>query len=560
MNKPHLKLRAYLVLSALAIILSAINLYLAKTWDVFGSPALFAMAILLQLILALTFIHSLVVILWKPLQIVGSILVSAWDGIQKNSYIRTILRSKSPVVSWLRRRFDIASPTGPGLTVAIAIALAWLMGFAGITRQVLLKEVLTRIDTRVINLVPSTRPSAQTSFFSIITFLANWQTMIVLTALFGWVLWRCGQKYLAALLPAVFVAEELIATLLKHLVGRTRPENYLSLIHESSASFPSGHALRATLLYGLLAYFLYKSLQSTLARLVIAATYLTVVFLVGLSRIYLGVHYPSDVLASVLFGGFLLTIIIACLELSARYQLWGQRTAIVPARKLLFVPLAIAVFSIILAPIFIRPTVSLATPGYRMLAALNEQTTSQLPLYSETLTGAHMEPIGFIYVGYEDQIKQRYEQAGWTKADPSTLFNTLRAVAVGFQGGQYLSAPVTPSYLLAKPQDLAFEKPTASNTLRQRHHTRIWRTDFALPDGRPIWVATASFDEGIEFAGPARLPTHHIDPNVDAERSYIAGSLGAQDSEFLQVVAPELGQNASGDRFFTDGRAVVVRL
>ena len=73
-------------------------------------------------------------------------------------------------------------------------------------------------------------------------------------------------------------------------------------------------------------------------------------------------------------------------------------------------------------------------------------------------------------------------------------------------------------------------------------------------------MATASFDEGIEFAGAAKLPTHHIDPDIDAERSYIIGSLRAGNAPFLQVVKPELGQNASGDAFFTDGRAVVISL
>ncbi len=128
-----------------------------------------------------------------------------------------------------------------------------------------------------------------------------------------------------------------------------------------------------------------------------------------------------------------------------------------------------------------------------------------------------------------------------------------------FQNRQYLNAPVTPSYLNAKPQDLAFQKPTDANTLKQRHHTRVWRTDYVLPDGRPIWVATASLDDGVKFAGPAKLPTHHIDPNIDAERSFIAQSLGVP-SDLIQVVNSQLGRNASGDPFYTDGKAIIINL
>ena len=170
-----------------------------------------------------------------------------------------------------------------------------------------------------------------------------------------------------------------------------------------------------------------------------------------------------------------------------------------------------------------------------------------------------MEPINFIYVGSEEQILKAFHSHGWYRADPSTLSNTLKALAVGFQSRQYLTAPVTPSYLNFKPENLAFEQSTAMHSLKQRHHTRLWKTDYVVPGGAPIWVATASFDEGVEFVGPARLPTHHIDPNIDSERSYIINSLGLK-KNLLNVVPPQLGKNAGGDGFFTDGKAELVRL
>ena len=170
-----------------------------------------------------------------------------------------------------------------------------------------------------------------------------------------------------------------------------------------------------------------------------------------------------------------------------------------------------------------------------------------------------MEPINFIYVGNEAQIVGIFTKHGWYRADKSTVSNTLKAIAVGFQGKQYLTAPVTPSYLNYQPESLAFQHPTATHSLKQRHHTRIWRTNYALSDGRQIWVATASFDQGIEFVGAARLPTHHIDPNIDGERGFIINSLNIA-TNFVAVVLPQLGKNASGDSFFTDGKAELVYL
>ena len=119
---------------------------------------------------------------------------------------------------------------------------------------------------------------------------------------------------------------------------------------------------------------------------------------------------------------------------------------------------------------------------------------------------------------------------------------------------------MTTSDLAAKPEERAFQKPTQTKTWRQRHHTRLSRTNYKLTDGRQIWVATASFDEGIEFAGAAKLPTHHIDPDIDAERAYIAHSLGLEGVIYLQVVKPQAGTNASGDIFFTDGKALLISL
>ncbi len=75
-----------------------------------------------------------------------------------------------------------------------------------------------------------------------------------------------------------------------------------------------------------------------------------------------------------------------------------------------------------------------------------------------------------------------------------------------------------------------------------------------------MWVATASFDRGIGLGAATGLPTHHIDPNVDAERAYILQSLKVAQPHLVQVVEAQQGYNTAGDGFFTDGRAAVLNL
>jgi membrane-associated phospholipid phosphatase len=536
------------------------NVYLVSTVDDFASPLLFALGLVIELLLLVIFAYSFVRSLKQPLHILASVLLSAWGGMLTNPYVKRVSESKNLAKSWLKARLDRKNPFGLLLTFGVVVSLDFFINFVGILREVETHGPITRIDTRVINLMPSIRTPLQTSFFRFITFTANYEIILLLVVLVGAILWRKRQAMLAGAFVAAVIAEEIVAYALKHLVGRMRPSPSFSDYQANSFSFPSGHVLRASVLFGFLSYLLYRSVKSSLLRLGIILGYILSVALVALSRVYLGVHFPSDVLASVLMGAALLTLIITGIEITIRYQLWGQSLKNVTNRLLGVVPIVVVLVSIVTSPILIHLTPVASKPAFTIIETLNDVTVKTLPLYSETLTGKTMEPINFIYIGSEQQIARLFLSHGWYKADPSTLSNTLKALSVGFQGHQYLNAPVTPSYLAAKPENLAFQRPTKSNSLRQRHHTRLWRTAYKLADGREIWVATASFDEGIEFAGPAKLPTHHIDPNIDAERAYIANSLGLTDLVYLHVVNPQAGTNASGDTFFTDGKALMINL
>jgi membrane-associated phospholipid phosphatase len=560
MKKIGRKTIIHCIVAIIAFILIITNVYFVKSEDVFGSPLLFAFGLLNEIILIVVFAYSLVRALKTPLNILGTILVSAWEGILTNPYVKRISKNETPLYRWLNARFDHKNPFGWVLTFGVAISFLFFNSFSGILRNLWFHDPLTRIDTRVVNLMPSIRTPLQTSFFRFITFTSNTETILLLVLLSGVILWRNRQRVMAGLFVLVFIGEEGIAYLLKHSVDRIRTAPSFSHYPADSFSFISGHVLRATILFGLLSYLLFRSFKSSIVRLGIVVGYILSVALIALSRVYLGVHYPSGVLASFQIGASLLTLIITGIEITIRFEIWGQNLKSYTNKLLGIVPIVIILISILAGPALIHLSPVAAEPRLTILDSLNKITVKKLPLFSETLSGKTMEPINFIYLGSAQQIEQAFLSHGWFKADPSTLSNLLKALSVGLQGHQYLNAPVTPSYLAAKPENLAFQQPTKSNTLRQRHHTRLWRTDFRLADGKEIWVATASFDEGIEFAGPAKLPTHHIDPNIDAERTYIATSLNLKVLSELQVVKPQAGKNAAGDIFFTDGRALLTSL
>ncbi len=101
-------------------------------------------------------------------------------------------------------------------------------------------------------------------------------------------------------------------------------------------------------------------------------------------------------------------------------------------------------------------------------------------------------------------------------------------------------------------------------TFAERHHIRLWTTTVATSAGQPVWLATASFDQGFELAPSTGLPTHQIAPDIDAERTFVATSLQGTglvtSNQAIQLVLPESGRNFDGDPFHTDGIALILQI
>jgi hypothetical protein len=123
------------------------------------------------------------------------------------------------------------------------------------------------------------------------------------------------------------------------------------------------------------------------------------------------------------------------------------------------------------------------------------------------------------------------------------------------------NAPVSTLYLWGRPQNLAFEQ-TVGTSARQRHHVRFWHSDELGEDGRPLWVGSVTFDQSVGFSHLTGQITHHIAPDLDAERDRLMAELKAagQLQTIYQVtgVGPTLnGRNAEGDWYFTDGELTI---
>ena len=124
-------------------------------------------------------------------------------------------------------------------------------------------------------------------------------------------------------------------------------------------------------------------------------------------------------------------------------------------------------------------------------------------------------------------------------------------------------APVSNLFLFGRRQDLAFEQPMPGGP-GKRHHVRFWRWD-KLYEGRPAWFGAATFDRSVGFSHTTGQVTHHIAPDVDAERDRLATELQqagvVQAVDYMDGFHAELeGRNGGGDPWHTDGRLAIVTL
>ena len=157
-----------------------------------------------------------------------------------------------------------------------------------------------------------------------ITALGTGMVVIAIVCVSGLFLVLTKHKYSALLLLVATVGGMMLDTVLKLQFGRPRPQIFTWGTHASMSSFPSGHAMSATIVYTTVAYLaarLQKRLWARWATMLVAAA---IIVMIAISRMYLGVHYPSDVLAGAIVG---LSWAAFCMATLEAIQRLGQRRA-----------------------------------------------------------------------------------------------------------------------------------------------------------------------------------------------------------------------------------------
>ena len=199
-------------------------------------------------------------------------------------------QSSADIVPTAERRLIL------GAFRSLFVAVIALALFGWIAEEVLEADTL-RFDFAVRNAIHSQSFPLATTWMLRITRLGNWYVILPAAVLLAVFLVIKHRSHEARLLAVAMVGAVILDTVLKLTFQRVRPAPYFGLDAPRTYSFPSGHALITFCFVGFLAGVITLHLDAKWLRATVWALAAVVIILVGLSRVYLGVHYPSDVIA-----------------------------------------------------------------------------------------------------------------------------------------------------------------------------------------------------------------------------------------------------------------------
>lgn len=220
----------------------------------------------------------------------------------------------------MRARLAAEGVFGLHLTIGALVLLAagWLFG--GIAEDVVTADAITTFDVQVAHWFHAHATLQLTRLMLFVTHLHDPAAMLAWCTLLGLFLaWKKQWYWLLALAVCV-PGGMLLNVLMKYAFQRARPSFGDPILTLTTYSFPSGHAAGSTLFYGFAAAYLMSMVRPWYWRAAIGLSAALLIALVGLSRLYLGVHYLSDVLAAICEGAAWLALCITAVGTLHRHR------------------------------------------------------------------------------------------------------------------------------------------------------------------------------------------------------------------------------------------------
>lgn len=372
---------------------------------------------------------------------------------------------------------DPQQPEAKGLSIlAVALTLSALILFF-IFQQFTVGPLMARLDYSTYQMLQGLRTQWGDHIMIVISQLGDTTMQVTLaTVLALWLIirrhWLAAAHWLAA---GVFAW--VISWILKQSLQIPRPSGLENIMYNGAQnfSFPSSHTVVATCLYGFMAVLIAKELPQRW-RLVSYAIALLAIISIGVSRLYLGAHWLSDVLGGLLLG--LIWVVIIGIAFRRHYA------APIPLSGLIGIPLAVL---LTFGSWYVVSTHDENIQRYAQKFEIEKTTVShwhenhwqQLPAYRVDSRGLEKQPLNLQWATDLEEIKQHLEELGWQSPIELSMQSAM----------QWLKPNAKLVELPHLPLNHNGRHPALVMTLPEHELiVRLWTADLALENNQQVWV------------------------------------------------------------------------
>ncbi len=262
--------------------------------------------------------HKLLPVIHKRvLPFIRSMGGSFKEVFSKNHDIISLTDKYPRLFSFIKSRLDTEHFHGLSFTLFLGLLLYIIALFGGLVEDVMTQDSIVGVDHRIAAWSATVRTDFFNHFFWAITQLGTIWVVGFFVASFSLFLWFSHKRYYILGLYVSVIGSELLTLAGKYAFARERPSS--GLIHEALYSFPSGHSTIAVAFYGFVIYTFIRETPTFSRQLKLFFIALIIIILIGMSRIYLGVHYVSDVWAGYLVGAMWMVTAMAVSECQRCY-------------------------------------------------------------------------------------------------------------------------------------------------------------------------------------------------------------------------------------------------
>lgn len=399
-------------------------------------------------------------------------------GIEKSMHRLWVMTQKSPSFSWLRNLLKVKQGTEHGQLGLLLFSILSFTIFIIISLCVIADYNVNQLNDVIYQI---SRALYSTKFVDAFTFITGFgEPYIVLSAsaVVG-LAFILSKRYTAGVcwLLTIFLGY-LIGDLVKNMIGIQRPEG----LHTAfSLSYPSGHVLGATLFFGLSAFYIQDSLKPNF-RWIPWSIGVVFIILIALSRIYLGIHWFTDIMGGLFLGLSFITLGYFC------YRLLESRpirlsTILIPGISVLCI--AMIIYSTILYP---QKRGSYSREWTTHTLTEKDWWNGKgfaLSLFSRSGAIKRMATVFDLqWLGNLTEIETSLEKLGF-KTLPKLSFNSSLVILEDNPSPELF--PIAPKFHRDRLPALILSKPLNKN---ERLVVQLWQSDFYTSQNTPLWVGT----------------------------------------------------------------------